>query len=492
VTEQDRLVAGRYRLGEKVGVGAMGIVWRARDERLRRTVAVKQLLLQAGLDEGKAAEARLRAMREARIAARLQHPNVVIVYDVAEDDGQPWLIMEYVPSRSLAAVLRQGPMPPHLVASVGAQAAAGLAAAHAVGVVHRDVKPGNVLLGDDGVVKIADFGISRAVDDVVLTAAGLVTGTPAYLAPEMAKGETPAPPSDVFALGATLYAAVEGTPPFGLNENPLALLHTVAAGNVRPPSKAGPLTAPLMHLLRTAPEDRPTMREAQEALAAVAAEQTVQAQVPARDLLRAWTTPAARPVAEPRRQVTAGGSQPHTQVGVPVLPPPAPAPRPPGRKRRSAWLATVVVVALAAVGVAIYVVDRAGGHGTSPTAAGMGGSSATTTKAPVPAGPPTLTAMTDLVTKFYGFLPADTADAYPLLGPGYQAQHSLAQFKNFYGTIQSVQPGNFEKVGPYSVRAVITFVTTKGATSHEPYRFTIHSRDGTLFIDNAVALRAGM
>ena len=135
-------------------------------------------------------------------------------------------------------------MPPYLVASIGAQAAAGLAAAHAVGVVHRDVKPGNVLLGDDGVVKIADFGISRAVDDVVLTATGLVTGTPAYLAPEMAKGEQPGTASDVFALGATLYAAVEGTPPFGLNDNPLALLHTVAAGRIVPPTNAGPLTAP--------------------------------------------------------------------------------------------------------------------------------------------------------------------------------------------------------------------------------------------------------
>jgi len=262
VTDHDRLIAGRYRLGEQIGVGAMGIVWRARDERLRRTVAVKQLLLQPGLDERQAAEARARAMREARIAARLQHQNVVIVYDVVEDGGAPWLIMEYVPSRSLAMVMREsGPLPPYQVADIGAQAAAGLAAAHANGVIHRDVKPGNVLLGDDGTVKITDFGISRAVDDAVLTATGLITGTPAYLAPELAKGGEPAPSSDVFALGSTLYAAVQGAPPFGFNENPLALLYIVANGTVSPPPNGGPLTPVLMRLLGTDPHDRPTMRQ---------------------------------------------------------------------------------------------------------------------------------------------------------------------------------------------------------------------------------------
>ncbi|HVV21169.1 MAG TPA: serine/threonine-protein kinase [Pseudonocardiaceae bacterium] len=494
MTEQDRLVAGRYRLGEKVGVGAMGVVWRARDERLRRTVAVKQLFIQPGLDDAQADEARRRAMREARIAARLQHPNVVVVYDVAEDDGQPWLIMEYVPSRSLATVLREGTMPPYLVAAIGAQAAAGLSAAHAVGVVHRDVKPGNVLLGDDGVVKIADFGISRAVDDVVLTATGLVTGTPAYLAPEMAKGETPEPPSDVFALGATLYAAVEGTPPFGLNENPLALLHTVAAGQVRPPANAGPLTGPLMRLLRPAPEDRPSMREAQEELAAVAAERTMQANVPVRDLLKEWTAPAVEPVprpAPPRPVLVGGGAPPRTQVGVPVLPPPPAPQRPTTRKRRSGWLALVVVVALAAVGIAIFVVDRAGGHGTPPSANGTG-SVTTSTTAPVGNGPPTLAAMTDLVTRFYGFLPGDTADAYPLLGPVYQAKHPLVEFRNFYATIRAVRPTNFEMVGQYAVRAVITFTTKRGVVTHEPYRFTIRPRNGRLVIDNAVAVHAGM
>ncbi|MFC6089607.1 serine/threonine-protein kinase [Saccharothrix lopnurensis] len=272
MTDDGRLVAGRYRLGRRIGSGAMGIVWQAHDERLHRTVAVKQLLLQPGLAEADTDEAKRRAMREGRIAARLQHPHAIAVYDVAEDDGQPWLVMEYLPSQSLSAALSErGTLPPRDVASIGSQVASALAAAHNAGIVHRDIKPGNVLLGNEGTVKITDFGISRATGDVTVTATGMLAGTPAYLAPEVAKGYDPGPPSDVFSLGSTLYAAVEGAPPFGLNENTIALLHQVASGKVVPPKQAGPLTALLMRLLRAEPEDRPTMAEAREALAAVAA-----------------------------------------------------------------------------------------------------------------------------------------------------------------------------------------------------------------------------
>src|SRR5919198_210300 len=177
-------------------------------------------------------------MREGRIAARLQHQHAISVYDVAEDEGQPVLVMEYLPSTSLAAMMSEhGPLPPREVARVGAQVASALGAAHAAGVVHRDIKPGNILLGDDGTVKITDFGISRATDDVTVTKTGLIAGTPAYLAPEVAVGRDPAPPSDVFSLGSTLYAAVEGEPPFGLSENTLGLLHRVAAGRIVPPQQ---------------------------------------------------------------------------------------------------------------------------------------------------------------------------------------------------------------------------------------------------------------
>ncbi|WP_216917278.1 serine/threonine-protein kinase, partial [Nocardia noduli] len=268
----DRLIAGRYRLADPIGSGAMGVVWRGTDVRLRRTVAVKQLLLASTLSNSQALEAKLRAMREGRIAARLHHPNAITVFDVAEEDGQPWLVMEYMDAPSLAAKLSgKRTLPPIEVARIGAQAAAALAVAHAAGIMHRDVKPANLLVADDGTVKITDFGISRAVGDVTVTATGFLAGTPAYLAPEVARGEDPEPASDVFALGSTLYAAVEGSPPFGEGDNPLAVLHAVARGEVAAPRNAGPLGPVLMRLLAGTVEARLTMQEAKEALEAVAA-----------------------------------------------------------------------------------------------------------------------------------------------------------------------------------------------------------------------------
>ncbi|HEX4722605.1 MAG TPA: protein kinase [Pseudonocardiaceae bacterium] len=539
MTDQDRLIAGRYRLGETAGVGAMGIVWRARDERLRRTVAVKQLLPRPGFDQPLTEYARLRAMREARIAARLQHPNVVTVFDVVEEDSQPWLIMEYVPSRSLALVLREfGPMKPYEVADIGAQVASGLAAAHAVGVVHRDIKPGNVLLGDDGTVKITDFGISRSVDDVVATATGLVTGTPAYLAPEVAKGMVPQPTSDVYALGSTLYAALEGMPPFGLSENPLSLLAAVAEGKVNPPANGGPLTPLLMAMLRRIPGDRPTMREVHAELTEIVAQRTVMSRRPIPNPAQSWTKPVVEPVSAPvsvpvSAPIAWPSSQPDPDmafapasiVGTPTgrlaaqsggrgtpsggLASPrdladdlmaihdaAMPQRPqtvrhrlrsvhearPGRRLRTAM---VVVIALIAVGTAVFVVDRAGKG--NPQAGPTGGASSTVTGPPtLAAGPPTFTAMSNLVTKYYGLLPGDVNDAWMLLSTQYRSKVTFDQYRAFYNTIAQVVPNNFQQVGPNSITAVINFVTRKGATTHEPYRFTIVNQGGLLIIDDAV------
>ncbi|MFS8103931.1 serine/threonine protein kinase [Lentzea alba] len=265
----NRLIGSRYRLREKVGQGAMGVVWQAYDEQLHRMVAAKELLALDGLDEAKIERAKARAMREARLAARLEHPNAIRVYDVVEEDGRPWLIMEYLPSRSLAAVItEQGSLPPREVARIGCYTAAALAAAHRHGIQHRDVKPGNVLIGDQE-VKITDFGISRATDDGTATMTGTV-GTPAFFSPEVARGEDAGLPSDVFSLGATLYNAVEGGPPFGTADNHIAMLHRVASGSIMPPANAGPLLAPvLFRLLANEPERRPSMEEAVHLLAAV-------------------------------------------------------------------------------------------------------------------------------------------------------------------------------------------------------------------------------
>ena len=211
-----RLIAGRYRLVEQIGRGGMGTVWRAEDELLGRQVAVKQLPVPPYLADDELTTLYERTRREARSAARITHPNVVIVHDVVDDDGLPCIVMEYVPSRTLGDVAEgaAGRVTPAEAARIGRGMIAALRAAHAAGVLHRDVKPGNVLLGTDGRVVLTDFGIAMATGTSTLTKTGEVVGSIDYIAPERVRGRTPGPASDLWALGATLYQAVEGRPPF--------------------------------------------------------------------------------------------------------------------------------------------------------------------------------------------------------------------------------------------------------------------------------------
>jgi len=296
MTGDEHLLAGRYRLERRIGAGAMGVVWQGHDERLDRPVAVKKLLLRPGLSQAKAAEAVDRCLREGRIAARLHHPNAITVFDVVDEDDVPNLVMEYMPSRSLATVIAEdGPLEPGAVAAIGADVATALTAAHEAGIVHRDITPGNILLGENGVVKLTDFGISRAADDGTVTRTGLFAGTPAYLAPEVAHGAEPTPASDVFSLGATLYATVEGAPPFGKAANVLATLHAVAGGEINPPKRSGPLTDVLLALLAADPQARPTAAQAQELLAAAG-----RGDAPAPVLATATATDNTKPAAAGR------------------------------------------------------------------------------------------------------------------------------------------------------------------------------------------------
>jgi hypothetical protein len=270
VSTPDAVIAGRYRLVNRIAAGGMGTVWQGWDERLRRPVAIKQLHPQPGLSGAAADMVNDRAMREARITARLHHPHAITVFDVVEQDGQPCLIMQYLPSTSLQAILNdRGTLAPIEVARIGAEIASALAAAHQAGIVHRDVKPGNVLIAEDGAANITDFGISHALGDVTLTSTGMVTGTPAYLAPEVARGSESTFAADVFSLGATLYAAVEGAPPFGTDENPMAVLHKVASGQVIPPHRAGPLGPLLTRMLAADPAGRPAMIDVARTLSAL-------------------------------------------------------------------------------------------------------------------------------------------------------------------------------------------------------------------------------
>jgi serine/threonine protein kinase len=250
----------------------MGSVWEAWDERLERRVALKLLHRPSGLSTTEADLASLRAMREARITARLFHRHAVQVFDVVEHEGQPCLIMQFIPSITLSAVLAEGgPLKPDEAAQVGGQIASALAAAHAAGIVHRDVKPGNILIAEDGNALISDFGIARALGDATLTTTGMVHGTPAYLAPEVARGGDSNFASDVFSLGSTLYGAMEGVPPFGADQNSIALLHRVAAGEFPPPQHCGSLTPIVMQMLSADPDARPSMREVADRLAELAA-----------------------------------------------------------------------------------------------------------------------------------------------------------------------------------------------------------------------------
>lgn len=385
VTAVGDVVAGRYRLRRRVGSGAMGVVWEAVDERLGRPVAVKQLLLPPGLDPDRAGQ---RVMREGRIAARLHHPHAVAVYDVVMDDGLPMLVMEYLPSRSLADQLAvNGRLEPTDAAGIGVQVASALAAAHAAGIVHRDVKPGNVLIADH-TAKISDFGISHASGDVSLTQTGLVAGTPAFLAPEVAQGRPAAQSADVFSLGATLYAAVEGRPPFGEDvDNPLALLRVVAAGAIPAPRHAGPLTPVLAGMLRADPGQRLTAAEAERALRAVANGDPVPAGLRTGD--DAWA---------PNPNAAAGRGPAGTLLDrqpVPI----ADSPR--VRRRRWALAASAVAALVAAVLLFAGLLD---GPDT-----------------PRPS-PPTAAELERAVAQYYGLLPDRAEQAWTRLGPGLRTQ----------------------------------------------------------------------
>src|SRR5215216_4746138 len=415
----DRIVASRYVLRASLGRGGMGVVWRAQDGVLGREVAVKEVVFPPTMAEQERRAARARVLREARAAARLNHPGAVTLYDVVKDRGGTFIVMELVNAPTLAELVREGgPLPVERVAEIGAQVASALEAAHAAGIVHRDVKPGNVMVPEQGVAKLADFGIASLQGDPQLTSTGLVIGSPAYMAPEQAKGEESGPPADFWALGATMFYAVEGEPPFDRGTS-IATLAAVVNDPPRTPRRAGALTPLITALLSKDPGSRPSGPELRAELGRlVAARPSPPTEVlPVHGPGRTIPLPASDDTPRPAAPTPAPAATEDPEVEVPPAEPtapedpdlgtapagppaPTPAPRPsrpvlppapvidrPRRGRMAGVVALLVVLGLAGVLLAVNLRSGGGGEPTAApgtTVAGAGGTraSATTRQAP--------------------------------------------------------------------------------------------------------------
>jgi serine/threonine protein kinase len=525
---QPDLIGGRYRVRSSIGQGGMGTVWLCRDEKLQRDVAVKQV----GRLPGESVTDSARALREARSSAALSHRNVVTVFDVVEESDAIWLVMEYVPSRSLSEIIREdGPQDPAVVAQIGAQIADGLAAAHALGTVHRDVKPGNVLIREDGVAKISDFGIARNAGDPALTQSGFVTGTPSYFSPELATGHPPGPASDVWALGATLYAAVEGHPPYPPRENPVAVLHDIATRQPPRPRRAGFLEEPLRRMLDREPQSRWSMADAAHSLHRLA---RLHASERTRENTVAFArTPPPVPVAgavapsvgeDDDSRVTAR----RAPQDVRPVPPPGDDERP---RRRGLWYALLAVAALLVIigGIAFAASLRDNGNG--PSAAGNTSSSTPRSQAPsrtpssspspspstspsrspsqsssqspsqsptrspssTPSASPSSSApapssggsgaKASFLRNYFATAPGGTDAGWAMLTPGYQAQVGRSSYNGFWRTIRSVDVSNVRSAGGNAVLATLTYTTRSGGTSVERHRLDLVRSGGGYLIN---------
>ena len=502
----------------------MGAVWRAWDERLHRTVAVKQLPAVLGLSPAESELANQRAMREARITARLSHPYAVSVFDVVEHEGRPCIIMQFLPSVTLAHVLRDGgPLDPEEAVKVGAQVASALAAAHEAGITHRDVKPGNILIADDGTALISDFGISHALGDATLTSTGLIHGTPAFIAPEVARGADATSASDVFSLGSTLYETLEGEPPFGRDPNTIALLHKVAAGVFPPPQRSGLLTSLLQQMLATDPSARPSMREVATRLERLAAgndERPAMTPVPVPTATETGPPPATTPVPVPTG----------TKTGPPAGTTPLPGPTAAGRPRRRGRLLTgvaglLIVAVLATLGwwqfgrqdplvaqdgtsaspVATSSADPTTesttsaasptAPGTTPSTSVEQSSASPTTRSPTasPTRRPSSTSAAGLaqaITSYYALMPTGTDQAWPRMTASYQTNKAGGRqaYERFWDAIARVSVSGATGLPPGRAQATITYFYKGGRVVTERTAYGLVEEDGQLKINSSTVL----
>ncbi|MGW1840035.1 serine/threonine-protein kinase [Streptomyces sp. NPDC002067] len=334
--KEGRLLAGRYRLAGVLGRGGMGTVWRARDEVLGRTVAVKELRFPGGVEEDEKRRLITRTLREAKAIARIRNNGAVTVYDVVDEDDRPWIVMELVEGRSLAELVRDdGPLTTRRAAEVGLAVLDVLRAAHREGILHRDVKPSNVLMSDDGRVVLTDFGIAQVEGDPSVTSTGMLVGAPSYISPERARGQKPGPPADLWSLGGLLYACVEGVPPYDKG-SAIATLTAVMTEPVEPPKHAGALADVILGLLVKDPDGRLDDAGARVLLEKVA--HGPEESEPPLDATRAMTLPVVpeeappRPAAKPKAAPKPARPRPKRPKAAPkpaASPAPAPvAPKP--------------------------------------------------------------------------------------------------------------------------------------------------------------------
>ena len=487
------MIAGRYTLEAEIGRGGMGAVWRGRDEVLRRTVALKKIGVAPG---GITPDAR-RAEREAKLAAKLNHSNVVAVYDLVEEtiDGQShqWLVMEYVEGTDLSELIRRrGRLSPDDAAPILAQVASALAAAHGAGIVHRDVKPSNILVAPDGQVKLSDFGIARTSSDPALTQTGLVTGSPAYLSPEVASGEQATPASDVWSWGATLFHALEGHPPYQMGDNLLGALYRIV--HEEPPRcEAAAWLAPALEATMTRdPAQRWPIVTAQRFLEGGPETQPMVASAGG----LADIGLVGVEVAEPRRTRSYDDDS-ATQLlplgtTTTAPPPAAPAPRKnrdSGSEPRRPWplvlgaaLALVIAVAIAfAIGL-----NRGGADDatesppSSPATDPSGASSSASTGAE-----PTETGMIDFVETYIATASSDPATAFDMLTPAFQ-EHSngLTGYEDFWGDVRSTKVLDVS-ADPATLEVRYTYRYTKppGPPKEDDVVLKLTYDNGTYLID---------
>jgi eukaryotic-like serine/threonine-protein kinase len=418
------LIAGRYTLDREIGRGGMGAVWLARDENLGRAVAIKRIGTAPGGESADLA----RAEREARLAARLNHPHVVAVFDLIFEGDERWLVMEYVEGVTLSGLVqRDGALTPDQASPIIRQAADALTAAHAAGIVHRDVKPSNILVTEDGQVKLSDFGIARAEADASLTQTGLVTGSPAYLAPEVASGQMATTASDVWSLGATLFHALAGRPPYEVGDNLMGALYRIV--HEEPPrlAEAGWL-APLLEATMTRdPDHRWSMQRVRDAL-------------------------VAGPAGTLVHPAPAMAGQPHETGRTEVLPAAVPPvePEPTHRRGRLPTGPLLVAAAVALLfGLIVWAAlsSRAPEEPTSatddPTSQTPPVSAASKSPSPSPSPEPTaatVAGMEQFIGDYLATAAADPATGYTMLTPAFQqASGGIEGYRSFWDTVESAE-----------------------------------------------------